>query len=291
MSQSYYTSEAVHKMVKLEVSKRLRDGSLDVPTLPQVANQVLMLSSRPDVTAKDLEKVIANDQKLSARLMKVANSPVYAGTTKITSIQRAVVTIGMRSLQDLVFSIAMGDKIFKSKLFAKYMDNLWQHSLATGHIAREIAKLKGLDSEYAFLCGMLHDVGKPILLNTMEQLRRGHEDRFFFTNELVDEILHDYHEQVGGLVATSWRFPDLLKGAIRNHHEYAEAGAVQQMAHLTHVANIFAHAIGRGSYNDDEAQSPMTEKSVFDLNLFPDEVKKLMLTLPQQVDAIIANVA
>ncbi|MDP8222893.1 MAG: HDOD domain-containing protein [Candidatus Lernaella stagnicola] len=287
MTEGFYTSDAVRKMVKTDISRKLRDGSLDVPTLPQVANQVLALVNRPDVTAKDLEAVISHDQKLAARLIKVANSPVYGGVAKITSIQRAVVTIGLRSLQEMVFSIAMGEKIFHSKTFAKYMEHLWHHSLAVGFIAREIARLKSLDSEYAFLCGMLHDVGKPILLNSMESLSRKKRDRFYFTNELVDEILHDFHEQVGGLVATSWRFPDLLKGAIRHHHDYGDAGAVQQMALLTHVANLFAHAFGFGSYADDYPVNLNNERPLYELNLFPDEVQNLRETLPAKVQQAI----
>jgi len=290
MTQSYYTTDQVRELVRKEISTALREERLDIPTIPLVANQVLLLVNRPDVTAKDLENIIKHDPKLAARVVRIANSPVFAGTVKVTTIQRAIVTIGLRSLQETVFSIVMGDKIFKSKTFAKLMTRLWEHALATAFLAREIARLKGLDSEYAFLCGILHDIGKPILLNTLEELRRKKPDRFFYSDELVDEILMDYHEAVGGLVSASWNFPDLLKGAIRHHHEYHEAGAVQSMAHLTHVADLFAHAIGRGSYNGEKGVSVMTAKPVFELNMFPNEVKELMMTAPGRVNKVIAEV-
>lgn len=290
MTQNYYTTDQVRQLVRKEISAALRDDRLDVPTLPHVANQVLMLINRPDVTAKNLEDVIKHDQKLAARVVRVANSPVFAGTVKVTSIQRAVVTIGLRSLQEMIFSVVMGDKIFKSKTFAKLMTRLWEHSLSTGFLAKEIAKLKGLDSEYAFLCGILHDIGKPILLNTLEDLRRKNPDRYYLSDELVDEILLDYHEAVGGLVAVSWNFPDMLKGAIRHHHEYHEAGGVQQMAHLTHVADLFSHAIGRGSYYGEKGVSVMTAKPVYELNMFPEEIKELMMTAPGRVNKVITEI-
>ena len=287
--ESYLTFDQVRKAVIVYVQNKIKKGDLDIPVLPHVAQKVLNLVNNPDASVKDIQTIIEKDQHLSARLLRIANSPVYAGTVQITSIQRAVVTVGFRSLKELVFAIAMGEKVFRSKLFGEAMNRVWEHALATAVVARELAKVKGLDGEYGFMCGLLHDIGKAQLLNIMEEMNRKYKDRLYFTDPLVDEILKDFHPQVGSMMAGSWKFPAMLRGAIRYHHEYTENEKYMQMALLTNVADLFARKFGATSFANDAAINLLNEKALYDLNLYPEEIDKLIKTLPAQVRSSISQ--
>lgn len=281
--------EELRRGIREEISRRVRADDLEVPLLPHIAQEVLTLTAHANASAKDFASLIEKDQQLSGRLIKIANSPVYAGRVEVTSIQRSIVTVGMRGLRDLVLSVALGERFFRSKRFGGAMSRVWEHSVAAAHIAREIARHKRLADEDAFLCGLLHDTGKPLLLESMDKIAKRHEDPDVFTPHLVDEVLRDFHEQVGGLVARAWGFSDLLYGAIRYHHEYEAAGEARPMALLVHVANLFAHELGLGSYEEDPEADLLASPALADLQLTSADIRQLIKTLPQTTRALIAE--
>ena len=280
-------AEDVRKLVKENIGRRVRAGDLEVPVLPHIAQQVLSLIGDPDVSAKAMVKLIEKDQQLSARLLKVANSPVYAGPIPVTSIQRAVVTVGMRALRDLVFSIAMGERIFRSKQFLEPMRLVWEHSLAVAATAQELARIKQVNSDDAFLCGLLHDIGKSLLLETLSQISRRSNPPAHYSIPLIEEVMRDYHPTVGALMARAWNFSDLLYVAIRFHHEYDQAGAAHQMALVVHVADLFARNLGLSSYTSEPEFDLTQEPAVNDLQLNPREISSLLKYLPKTIRGLI----
>lgn len=279
--------DSVRDKVRREISKRVSSNTLEVPVLPHVAQQVISLSSDMDASAKDFERVIRMDNQLAGRLLRIANSPVYGQRDKITSLQRAIVTVGIRTLKDLAFAIAMGEQVFRSQLLSKTMQKVWEHSVATGYAAHRIAEVLGMDRQFAFLCGLLHDCGKPILIQTVERVLRVNKDWGAYGVILADDIMSEYHGEVGGLIARSWKFSDLMYGAIRHHHQIDESGAAMPMAHLTAVANLFAHALGFGSYSHEDDVDLMQEPLVFQLNLSQNDVKVLRDALPERIHTLI----
>jgi len=284
---TYYTPESVKKVLKQEISRKMRADQLDLPTLPQVAMKVMGMINQSTVGARELQEAIKHDPKLSARLLKIANSPVYGGVTKITTIQRAVVAVGLNTLRDLLFSVAMGDKVFKSKRFSGLMNKFWKHSLATGYLAKKIARLKGLDSDYAFLCGLLHDIGKPILVGNLDELMRQHEDKIFVSADFIDEVLKEFHQAIGGLIASAWHFPGSLNEAIRFHHDYQYEEGIRQMALLTRVADLFAQGLGWSGYATDPEIDLSREQSLYQFNLFPDEIAALRREGPVEIETFL----
>jgi len=286
---NYLTTEDVRELVRTTISRQVRSGDLDVPMLPHVAQQVMSLTSSPSSSASDFVQIIEQDQHLATKLLKIANSPVYAGRVEVTSIQRAIVSIGMQTLRDLVFGVAMGERIFRSKLFHEPMTMIWDHSLATAYIARELATLKRSDPEYAFMCGLLHDVGKPLLLSALETIHRKYQDRVYFTKELIDEVMRDFHAQVGGLVARSWNFPEQLHAAIRYHHEFREAGDYQEMAMMMEVANLMAHYLGMASYMEEPEVDLLSEPALHKLELPADKFDALLKSSTDRVRELITS--
>jgi len=282
MSANETTRKEIRQLIKTRIANRVRMENLDVPVLPQIAHQVLELTSKPNASANDFVALLEKDQQLSARLLKIANSPVYGGLVKIASLQRAVVTVGMATLRDLVFSVAMNEQIFHSVHFAEPMQRVWEHSLATASIAQEIAREKTLNAEHAFLAGLLHDIGMPLIIETVERLVKQVGTPEIVPPELLDELLRDFHPVVGGLVAKVWRFSDLLYEAIRFHHSYQEADAGREVAHLIGVASDFASSLGLPPYSAMPSDFDIFETPAFrDLHFTQAELRKLLDTLPR----------
>jgi putative nucleotidyltransferase with HDIG domain len=289
MSPDTPEKRELRQRVKDRIAARVRAGHLEVPVLPHVAARVLALTNDPNVAARDFVALIEQDQQLAARLLKIANSPVYAGPFQVSSIQRAVVVVGMNTLRDLVFSVALGEKIFRSKRFAEPMARVWQHSLATALIAQEIAKARQLNVENAFLAGLLHDIGKPLLLETLEQAAKELHALDDCTEAFIDEVLRDYHPAVGGLMAKAWRFSEPLYEAIRHHHAIAEAPNERTLVALVHVANLFAHALGIASYSLETPPDLLAEPGLRELALQDADIVALLEKLPKITHGTLAS--
>ncbi len=290
MTQDQKTIADIRELVKTRISNRIRSGNLDVPVLPHVASQVMSLTSAPGVSARDFVALLEKDQQLSARLLRIANSPVYAGRVKITSIQRAVVTVGMSALRDLVFSVAMGEKVFRSEHFSKPMSRVWEHSLAVAYIAQEIAHTKRQSMEHAFLAGLLHDIGKPLLIETLERIERQVGDVAISEN-LLDEIMGDFHTQVGGMMAKVWRFSDVLHESIRFHHHPDKADTGRELALLVNVANDFAKTLGFTSYATPEEFDILQQPGMKAMNFTDEQIQSLLTSLPKITRQLIDNFA
>ncbi|NLH48820.1 MAG: HDOD domain-containing protein [Myxococcales bacterium] len=281
--------QRIHQLIKEKVAARVRSGELDVPVLPHVAAQVMALTNDPNVSAKDFVALLEKDQQLSARLIKIASSPFYAGMMKVSSIQRAIVVVGMKTLHDLVFSVAMGERVFRSKRFVASMARVWEHSLAVATIAQEIAKVRHVSGENAFLAGLLHDIGKPLLIETLERISKELGDRVPFEEVFLDEVMRDYHTVVGGLVAKAWRFSDSLYATIRFHHEYEQAGDQRELALLVHVANLFARYLGLSSYSQEAEFDILAAPGLQAMQFSDAEIQALLVRVPKLSRELISS--
>jgi putative nucleotidyltransferase with HDIG domain len=261
-SERVLSSDELKKALKLEISRRVRDNSLEVPMLPHIASQALSLASNPHSTINKITELVEQDQFIAAKLINIANSPVYRGIYEVTSVQRAIMNIGLRGVTDLIFSLSIGAKVFRNKQFAERMNQMWQHSVGCAFIAQELARDHGEDTENAFLCGLLHDIGKVLIVDTISKMISSHPDRFIRSSidqNLLEDVLSEFHCQVGGLIGRRWTFPESLTASVVFHHEPFQDGKVIPGALLTGVADIFCHKFGIGvPENPDEiSEHPM----------------------------------
>ena len=145
-----------------EISERLKatfhSPDYVPPVLPAAAVEVHRLTQTQDVKIEQILAALEKDPLLAARVVKVASSPVYGGKP-LQSLSEAVMRLGMRHLGDVVWEVALNMRVFRSKAYEAPMEAVRRHSVACAHVARCIAKLTPVPLEYAFLCGLLHDVG------------------------------------------------------------------------------------------------------------------------------------
>jgi putative nucleotidyltransferase with HDIG domain len=194
--------------------------TVDVPSLPAVAGRVLQLMNDDFSSLNELEGIISKDQAFSSRLLKIANSPYYGGGKKVDSVSTAIILIGFSTMRSLVVAASLKDVHRKSGLLET---RLWEHSLGVSIAASILAReTKIVGAEEALVVGLIHDIGKTILNNSMPDayslvIERVYEDGSGFL-EAEDELLGFNHCNVGGLIARKWKLPRNLEVVIEHHH-------------------------------------------------------------------------
>jgi HD-like signal output (HDOD) protein len=213
------------------------------PMLPQVATDLLALSTRSDVEIDTLVHLLEKDSLLAARVLKLCNSPLYGAASPIRSLKAAVVRMGLAELRDVVMEASLSFRVFKTTGYSEAVDRVRLHSTAVAHLARAITRFTSFEAEYAFLCGLLHDVGVSAALVALGDAPRGQKLR-----PVVDlwPALAALHETVGGSVATLWKLPQEIAMVLRLHHTLKVGDVVHPVAAIVTLAESIAAQHGFG---------------------------------------------
>jgi len=194
----------------------------DLPVFHNVAVKLQQLLSTRSFEIDDIIELIGEDQSLSSRVLKVANSSYYAGLTKIATIKDAIIRLGAQEIANMAM-LASQFECYQStdETLNRLMQSLWGHALACAVGAKWIARKSGypgLASE-AFMGGLMHDIGKLALLKVLDDIRNKNETSAIYSDQLVCEIMRAMHEEVGYKLMKSWNFPDFYCDITNGHHK------------------------------------------------------------------------
>ncbi|MBI4229792.1 MAG: HDOD domain-containing protein [Planctomycetes bacterium] len=211
----------------------------DLPTLPQVMTRILSIVEDPRSSAKDLEAIMARDPALTARILRLVNSAYYGVTQRVSSLSQAVVILGFDTVRAVALTVSVFDA-FGSKGGVGEFDRVgfWRHSIGSAVIYQALsAKVGGIDPESAFICGLLHDIGKLVLdryaPNELRAvLQRAEERRCSFLDAEVDIVDTD-HAHLGGWLLEKWRLSeDVVRWVSRHHSMQSEDGVRVAISHF-----------------------------------------------------------
>ncbi|RDH88425.1 MAG: histidine kinase [endosymbiont of Escarpia spicata] len=189
------------------IFKAIDEHKLTLPTLPEVALRVRDAVESEDSTAQQIAKIVATDAALSARLLQVANSPLYRGRNPIDNLQMAVARLGTRLVRSLVVSLIM-QQIFQATcdILDKRFRQLWEESVQIAAISRVLAQnLKHLDREQAMLAGLIHNIGALPVLTMAE-----HSPELISDQEELDRVIEALSPRIGKRILEDWDFPESL---------------------------------------------------------------------------------
>ena len=273
------------EQIRGDLQERIESDSLDLPLLPQVANQVMTLSQDPDADAAKLSSLIHQDQALAGQILRIANSPAYMPRSTIVSLQQAVSWLGMKMLADLALMVSFQNGVFRVAGYDPEIKVMWKHALATALYGKEIARMKRHNVENAFLCGLLHTMGKPVVLQTVVDIQKQYGVTLSW--DIMNTFLTDLHVQVGVKLATSWELPAQVIESIMYYANYSQAPSTNKTAMATCLADYFASALLGPTEQDEEVLRSLPV--IQDLNLYPEEVTALLEpgpTIRQTVDSM-----
>ena len=218
----------------------------DLPSLPEVVIDIMASLESEDVDIHVLAHKVAHDQALTAKTLRFANSSYYAAQAKVTSLQQAITLLGVQAVRNLITAAAMSGCLPEKPCAGFDFTAFWRHSMAVGVCARHIARHLHLNQDMAFVAGLLHDIGRLVLVTCFT---KHYEATIAYRNEhdcqLIDAehaVLGIDHVEAGRILAVQWQFPAPLVHAISQHHApQSEAGWAAQQ--LVHVANAVVHAL------------------------------------------------
>jgi HD-like signal output (HDOD) protein len=266
------SSEAAGLLGLLE--QRLQAGQLELPMLSHVAAQVMDLCEDEDCDPRKLAELVQRDVSLSGNVLRLTNSALYSAREPVVSVQQAIWRIGTATLRSVALASAVQSKVFDVPGHETRLQEVWRHCTLAGAWAREIARARRKNSEGAYLCGMLHDVGKPIVLQ--EAVATARAARLPLTGDAREHCMQVLHERVGARLIAHWKLPDWMAAACGNHHDCERQEAHREFARTAHAADLLAHwhadpARGAG------ADEVLRARSVFtDLGFYADELQALL---------------
>jgi putative nucleotidyltransferase with HDIG domain len=240
---------ALKALLKDEKLKRLISRMEAFPALPATYARITGLLREPEASIQAVGKVIAEDLGMTAKILQIVNSAFYGIARRVTGPEEAVVFLGLDTIRALVLTIGLFSGFEESGIPKKMVENIYGHSLRTGTLAKAIAirEKMGTDQvEEAFMAGLLHDLGKLVMVHNLPdhyaELLQATMDKNLPIHEAEMKIFGATHEQIGAYLIGLWGLPDSIVDAVAFHHcpDRCPTTAFDPLG-AVHVADAMAH--------------------------------------------------
>ena len=267
--------------------RELITGAIDLPSLPEVVMRAMELVNDPESSAIDIGRVLSEDTAMTARLLKIVNSPFYGFPSRIETVSRAITVIGTLDLLDLILATSVVKMFSGVPNDLVSMDSFWKHSLYSGVVARLLAaRSKQPNVEHFFVAGLLHDLGSLVIYRKMPELAREALLRARYNGRILreaeQEIMGFDHAAVGAELMRMWKLPNSLVEAIEFHHTPSQAQHYPLVASVVHVADVIASSVRSGGGASEAA--PPLDPGAWDLLKLPVQaVEALLVEADQQL--------
>ncbi len=232
-----------------------------LPTLPSALVEMNRMLEDSNISTEQIAELISKDQVLSAKVLKMVNSPIYGFPGRISSVHHALVLLGFNVVRGLLLSTSVFENL------PAHMNKLWDHSMATSLASAEIARiLKYSDPGEFAVAGLLHDIGKVVievqLPEASGQVRKLVKNQDLNIRQAEEQILGFRHDKVNEWLGNIWRLPLVLREGITYHHNPQAAPNYPEIAACVQLGDFLARVFQQGSGGDDQVPeiSPQTFK-------------------------------
>lgn len=250
---------------------RLRDQldreALALPLLPGVAAEVIASSVDEHGDAARLAELIRQDQSLASHVLRIVNSPAFRGASEIVALQQAIARLGMARVREIALSASLKGALLTEGPYQRHADEAWRLSLAGALWSREVARSARRNVEIAYLCGLLHDVGAPLLLHQLGEVAPDLDDSG------VALVLASLGRPAGVRLASAWSLPEAVVATVAYLEEPDAAGA--------HASSVLVAAAGvalarLGTAGDIDPPAVFELPWLVRLNLYPEDIEALV---------------
>jgi putative nucleotidyltransferase with HDIG domain len=244
-------------------------------SLPDVAAEALALCTSSTTDANAMERTLSRDPFISAQVISIANSAMFAPRMPILGVRDAVVRIGLDAVRDVVLMVVTNSTMYRVRGFEARVDMLRRRTLASAAAARLLAKVLRVESEYGFLAGLLHDVGELVLLERCVQEGMLVPGMLEDPNDgpFIRDRLDYHHTRVGAALCRAWKLPPGVIEAAEFHHDYKTAdGKTRFAAHLCAAADAIAAQVMPGAHGGSAGEAP----AIIELGLTSDQANTIV---------------
>ncbi len=277
----------MHEQIKNTIEQKLQNVKA-LPTLPDVAQKVMQMVNDPNVDPKVVAEEISKDQAMTANILKLSNSAFFNKGKEITSVDRAIVTLGIKEVKDIIMVVAAKpilDKAIMGYDLAK--GALWEQGLLVATLAKKIALLKKRKdiADVVFTGGIIHNIGKIVLAlfvqSTHKDILQTVIENSVTFNQAEKDVMGYSHVEVGEKVVENWNFPTVLKSIVRYYQEPESAPEEHAFEVATvHVANMLSIMAGVG-VGVDGLHYEISEAAVKTLGLNNNALEAIFEKIPE----------
>ncbi len=279
----------MHAHIKQRIESII--SNLDqLPSIPDVASKVLTMATDPDVSFKQVAEEIAKDQAITTNILKLCNSAYFSKGKEITSIDRALVTLGLKEVKDVV--VVAATKAILNKTIIGYdlaKGELWRHGLAVGILSKKIAQQKNRKdiADIVFTGGIIHDIGKTVLAiyvqNTYKDILDTVRKNGIPFQQAEKEIMGYDHQEIGERVLAKWKFPEVLKAIVQFHHQPDRApGEFKPYTSIVHIANTICLMAGIG-IGSDGLYHELNDAAITTIKLTDQDLETFYAEIPEMM--------
>lgn len=263
----------------------------DLPTLPRTVLKITELVNDPKSSARDLARIITDDQVLAARLLRLVNSSFYGFPQPISTITGAIVLLGFDAIRNLLLTTSVFE-LFPNRKNASLIrqEQFWDHSLGCAVGAKILGNHLRYDKvEELFVAGLLHDIGKIVemifLPEAFKEIVQLVRDENILMIAAEERILGYRHPEVGKLLAEKWNLPPKLTGVILHHHQPSEAGRFALEAAIVHLADILCRSLNIG-YGGDNKMPALDKTAWNNLRIKSQSIEPILAEINKEFNDI-----
>jgi HD-like signal output (HDOD) protein len=263
------------------VARALQDGAVELPVLPRVAHDVMLAAQDPQRGSAEVARHIERDPALCATVLRSANSAIYytGSSVDIVSARQAVARLGMVEVASLAMTAAVRAAVHDTGPNAPRLASWWRTSLATGLFAKEIARTRRQAVDSAFLCGLLRQVGVPVVLRILGRGPAPADDAE------ASALLDEFSIPAGLLLCDGWRLSAAVRATVAQGTDTTPAPSFGDHVRTAQLAAAFARTLDTPDAMPTAANAPQVES----LNLYPEDLDRIVAvsaTIARTVEAM-----
>jgi HD-like signal output (HDOD) protein len=284
-AQAFVGNGEARGLLRAALADRLARADIVLPLPPRIATEVLALSRDQDADFGRIAQLLHQDPALAGHVLRIANSPAYLPRSPIVSLQQAITRLGLRLLAEIALIASVQSGVFRVPGYESDLRQIWRHALASGAFGREVARSLRSNVESAFLCGLLHTIGKPLVLQTTIDLA-GKLGLALQASD-VATLIAEFHVQAGGLLASRWGLPRAVCDAIALYASYDASAACAQEPVITALGDRLATHLLAGETDEADLRA---HRAWIDLNLYPEDADALIAkaaTVSKLIDTMV----
>lgn len=256
--------------IKESLLVEINNGELEVPLLPTVASEVLSSSLDYRANAPKLAVLIDKDQALASHILRVVNSPAFCGGAEIVSLKQSIARLGMERIREIALSVSLKGTLMKPGGFVDVVEDAWVFGLTTALWAKEITRSSRKNVEVAYLCGLLHNIGVPIVVARIVAQHLGVD------HALVKQLSSELAPNAGAVLVEKWRLPNIAAVCIRSLCASPSEPGSGSDTDAVMVLKA-SRAIATQQLSGEIDSTALVEAEAFQrMNFYPDDVKALV---------------
>lgn len=266
----------LHADLEQQFVKLIESNQLEVPMLPEVARKAVQLAEDPNGDSSTMAKLIQSDQTLAAQVMRIANSSFYNPTgAAMVSLQQAITRLGMKRMAEIALAASLHAKLFNAPGYEAHVLDLLKHALAAGLWAKEIARSARKNVEAAFLGGLLHDIGRPVVLQAVVELAR--LNAIELSREETYGFEEKYQRRVGARVVNLWKMPSMVCDVVEHFDNYQDLSNSNQLQVMIATAGaLFADNLTEEPANEEKHNLILKSTLMAELNFYHSDIEELL---------------